>query len=83
MNIQPDNGDLKEAWELRKRTQAWLEELQNAGVPTSVIASSTIAVLIELVLVDRGKEATVRWLEAQARLAGLIGDGLVATRKSS
>ena len=71
------SAELEEAAALSGQARAWMETLTAAGVGTRQVAAAVITALIERVLVEQGKPATVAWLLAQATLTDKIGDELL------
>lgn len=72
-----------EMLDVLKRTHAWIDSLQIAGLSEHVIVTSIHTALVERALRAAGVAKTAEWLQSQADMTAAVGHELLAAMAKS
>ncbi len=79
--MTPSNEQQSEMLDLLKRTHAWIDELQVAGLTEAAIVASVQSALTERLLRAGGVEAAVEWFEVHGRRVRVLGPQMLAAMR--
>lgn len=77
----PTPGQRADMLDVLKRSHAWIDTMQTAGIAENTIVSAVHTALIERALRAGGVTATAEWLQSQADMVAALGHDLLAEIK--